>query len=69
MGLTQEQLDAARQSHWTLPKIVIDEAVWLFPTDLPARIEWLRERAYASVSEEDRHLILTHVQRVRQGRL
>ncbi len=66
-ALTPEALASARQSHWTLPRLVVDESKWRYPLDLPARVEWLREKAYASVSEADRHEILRAVNRLRNG--
>jgi hypothetical protein len=46
---------------------VIRESVRLYPLDLPERLTYLRNQAYACTNEETRHTILTHVARLRNG--
>ena len=53
--------------HGCSPGWVVAESKRLFPLDLPARVAWLHEMAYASTSEADRHEILSAIGRLRNG--
>ncbi len=55
------------QRHGNDPGYVVRESQRLFPLDLVARIDWLHEQAHASISEADRHEVLTAIRRLRNG--